>query len=212
MFFSKTIQHGWVVQNTQARHAKQLEALQQRVFPALSQAELLTEQHYLKHLEIFPEGQFTVLDGERAIGMSSTMRSHFSTAPHTFMEISGNLWMGTHEADGDWLYGLDVGVDPDYRRMGIAREIYRARQEVARRLGLKGQITVGMMNGYGKLTGQLSPEVYFEKLKNGDLVDPTVSAQQRLGFSIIALMKDYLHDPTCGNCGVLMVLEAGQEI
>ncbi len=212
MFFTKTIHNGWIVQNTQAHHAEQLEALQRKVFPALSEAEILTEKHYRKHIEIFPEGQFVVLDGDKTIGMSTTMRYHFSLQPHTFLEISGNLWMATHEPDGDWLYGLDVGVDPAYRRMGIAREIYRARQEVARRLGLKGQITVGMMNGFGKLQGQLSPEAYFEKLKNGELSDPTVSAQQRLGFKLVALMKNYLDDPTCGNCGVLMVMDAGQEI
>lgn len=212
MFFQKIIQNGWVVQNIRTEHAGQLEALQRRVFPALSGDEILTEKHYLRHLDIFPEGQFVVLDGERVIGASTTMRSHFSTEPHTFLEISGNLWMTTHEPQGDWLYGLDVGVDPGYRRQGLAREIYRARQEVARQLGLKGQITVGMMNGYGAVSSEMTPEAYFEKLRSGIITDPTVSVQQRLGFTIVSLMKNYLDDPTCGNCGVLMTVGAKVEI
>ncbi len=212
MFFQKRIQNGWVIQNTRPDHTKQLEALQRRVFPALAQNEILTEKHYLKHLEIFPQGQFVVLDGERVIGMATTMRHHFSTQPHSFLEISGNLWMTTHDPNGDWLYGLDVGVDPDYRRQGLAREIYSARQEVARQLGLKGQITVGMMNGFGAVSGEMTPEEYFEKLQNGKITDPTVSVQQRLGFVTVALMKNYLEDPTCGNCGVLMTLSATHEI
>ncbi|MBL7792921.1 MAG: GNAT family N-acetyltransferase, partial [Saprospiraceae bacterium] len=133
--------------------------------------------------------------------------------PHTFLDISDNLWIeGTHEPNGDWLYGLDVGVDPDYRSQGIAREIYRARQEVARHFGLKGQITVGMMNGYGKVEDEFTVEEYFDKLMNKDLIDPTVSAQQKLGFKIISLITDYLDDPTCGNAGVLMTMEATHEV
>jgi len=212
MFLKKNIQNGWVIQNTRPEHARQLEALQRKVFPALSPDEMLTEKHYLQHIEIFPEGQFVVLDGERAIGMSTTMRYHFSTQPHTFLEVSGQLWMTTHEPKGEWMYGLDVGVDPGYRRQGVAREIYRARQETARRLGLKGQLTVGMMNGYGAVSGQMTPEAYFEKLRKGEISDPTISAQQRLGFVMVALMKNYLDDPTCGNCGVLLTLDAAHVI
>ena len=212
MFFQKVIQNNWVIQNSRPEHARQLEALQRKVFPKLSENEILTEKHYLKHLEIFPEGQFVMLDGERVIGMSTTMRYHFSTQPHTFLEVSGNLWLTHHEPAGEWLYGLDVGIDPDYRRQGLAREIYRARQETARRLGLKGQITVGMMNGYGTVSHLMTPEEYFEKLRDGDITDPTVTVQQRLGFVIVNLMKNYLDDPTCGNCGVLMTLDAKHEI
>ena len=210
--YKKIIKNGFIIQNTEARHAGGLEALQQKVFPALSPEELMTAAHYLQHIRIFPEGQFVVLDEDKVIGMSTTMRYHFSTAHHTFLEISGNLWMTTHEPEGDWLYGLDVGVDPDYRGMGLAREIYRARQEVARQLGLKGQITVGMMNGYEAMSSQLTTDEYFEKLKNGEINDPTVSMQQRMGFIIVNLIPDYLDDPTCGNCGVLMTLDAEVEV
>lgn len=208
----KSIRNGWVIQTPGPEHAERLEALQRRVFPTLSDGEILTAAHYRRHLEIFPEGQFVVLDGERVIGMSTTMRSHFSVEPHTFLEISGNLWLSTHDPDGDWLYGLDLGVDPEYRQQGIAREIYRARQDAARRLGLKGQLTVGMLNGYGARSTEMTAEEYFEKLRNGHLSDPTVSAQQRLGFTIVKLMKDYLDDPACGNAGVLMTLSASSEI
>lgn len=211
--YKKIIKNGYIIQNSQPEHAKRLEALQRKVFPTLSNSEIMTAAHYLKHIQVFPEGQFVVLDGEKVIGMSTTMRYHLSYEPHTFLDISDNLWIeGTHEPNGDWLYGLDVGVDPDYRSQGIAREIYRARQEAARHFGLKGQITVGMMNGYGKVEDEFTVEEYFDKLMNRDLIDPTVSAQQKLGFKIISLITDYLDDPTCGNAGVLMTMEATHEV
>ena len=53
---------------------------------------------------------------------------------------------------------------------------------------------------------------YFEKVKAGELFDPTVSVQQKLGFEIVGLMKDYLHDPTCGNAGALLVLPVEREV
>lgn len=208
----KTIRNGWVIQTPDPQHAEPLEALQRRVFPTLSEEEILTASHYRRHLEIFPEGQFVVLDGEKVIGMSTTMRSRFSDAPHTFLEISGNLWLTTHQPEGEWLYGLDLGVDPAYRQQGIAREIYRARQETARQLGLKGQLTVGMLNGYAAHRNYMTVEEYFEKLQQGQISDPTVSVQQRLGFRVLKLMKNYLDDPACGNAGVLMTLDASMEI
>ncbi len=212
IMYKKSIKNGLTIQNTQPGHAEKLEILQRKVFPNLSPDELMTAKHYLRHLEIFPEGQFVVLDGEKTVGMTTTMRYHFSTADHTFLEISGNLWLTTHEPGGDWLYGLDVGVDPDYRGLGIAREIYRARQDVARQLGLKGQITVGMMNGYQNVSEKWTVEAYFEKLRASEINDPTVSMQQKMGFEIVGLIKNYLDDPTCGNCGVLMTLDAARDV
>lgn len=205
--YSTLVNNKYILQNAQPVHAKRLEALQKKVFPTLSPDELLTEQHYLKHIQVFPEGQFVVLDGDKVIGMSTTMRYHMTEEDHTFLEISGNLWLTTHEPNGDWLYGLDVGVDPDYRNQGIARAIYQARQDTCRRLGLKGQITVGMPNGYLQYRDQMSIAQYCDKVISGQISDPTVSTQQKLGFQLRRPIFNYLEDPQCGNAGILMVME-----
>jgi GNAT superfamily N-acetyltransferase len=205
MYF-KPLPGGLVIQNTEVRHAEALDALQHLIFPTLSDDERMKAKHYLHHIRLFPEGQFVVLDGERAIGMSTTIRYHLALKDHTFLEISDNLWMNTHEPEGDWLYGMDVGVHPDYRGRGLAREIYRARQETCRRLGLKGQITVGMPNGYAQYAGQMDLDTYYNGVAAGTIKDPTVSAQQKIGFELVRLIHGYLNDPQCGHGGVLMVL------
>lgn len=192
--------------NTRPEHAPLLDALQKIVFPTLSPDELMGERHYHEHLKVFPEGQFVVVDEDRVVGMTTTMRHHLTLEDHTFLEISGNMLLSTHESDGDWLYGLDVGVHPDYRGRGLAKQLYRARQELCRQLGLKGQVTVGMPNGYLNYAHEMDLDTYFEALKAGQLTDPTVSAQQKTGFEIIRLIHNYLEDPQCGNGGVLMVL------
>jgi predicted N-acetyltransferase YhbS len=198
-----------------AEHAEQLEALQRIVFPSLAEEELLHAEQYKKHVEIFPEGQFVALDGENVVGATSTIRYHFDInhqEQHTFYQVMGGGWFTTHDANGEWLYGMDVSVHPDYRGKGIARALYRARQYTANRLGLKGQMTVGMLNGYSNVSNGLSIEEYYEKVKAREIFDPTVSVQEKIGFKIIGLMKDYLNDATCGNAGAVIVLDANLKI
>ena len=208
----KDLKKGYIIQNSQPEHAEGLAALQKIVFPKLAENEWFSKEHYLKHIEAFPEGQFVILDGDKVIGMSTTVRSKLLTEAHTFLEASGNLILNNYDPNGDWLSGLDVGVNPEYRGNGLGREIYRARQELVNFLGLKGQFTVGMINGYYKVRGEMTPQTYFDKLVNKEINDPTVSLQERIGFTLKKLIPDYCEDETCGNCGVLMTLNADQKI
>ena len=59
------------------------------------------------------------------------IRLHFDFAilDHTFADIIQGGWLTSHEPDGDWLYGADIGVHPDYRGRGLAQALYAARQE-----------------------------------------------------------------------------------
>lgn len=204
-----------VISHTEAHHAEALEALQRLVFPHLADQEILHADQYRHHLKVFPEGQFVALDGEKVVGGTTTMRYRFDGShmpAHTFYDIMGGGWLSTHQPDGNWLYGLDVSVHPDYRKRGIARGFYRIRQELCRQLGLQGQIIVGMLNGYHRYRQELSVEEYFEQVKSGKLFDPTVSVQQRIGFQVVSLINNYLHDETCGNAGALLVLPAAKDI
>ena len=210
--YYQQLQPGIAVQQMQPQHAAQLERLQRIVFPALAEDELLRSAHYLRHLQIFAQGQFVITDGEEVIGMTSTMRSVFISNQHTFKETIAGGWLTNHNPDGDWLYGLDMGVHPAYRGKGLARGLYRARQLLVQTLQLKGQFTVGMMNGYGAVGDTISAEQYFNQLKNGDRFDPTISAQMKIGFSPISLIKNYINDPTSRNYGVLIKIDADKII
>lgn len=202
------------VQEMRPAHAAQLEALQKVVFPTLAADQRFEAKHYLRHMELFPEGQLVVLDGERVVGATSTIRMDFDFAhpDHTFAEIIQGGWLTSHQPDGAWLYGADVSVHPDYRRRGIARALYRARHEVARALGLRGQVTVGMPSGYGAVKEQLSAPQYYAELVAGTRTDPTISAQRAVGFELHGLVANYIDDPVCDNYGVLLVLPADKEI
>ena len=198
----------------QAGDAQALEVLQRIVFPTLADEERLHASQYLSHLAIFPAGQFVIEDAGAIVGMTTTMRMNFDFEHyyHRFGELFASGRLEKHEPDGTWLYGLDIGIHPAYRGRGYARLLYRARQQLVRSLMLEGQLTAGMMNGYGAVAGEISGETYYREWLEGRRVDPTLTPQRKMGFRPLGLLPDYLHDPHCGNYGVLLRLDAEQEV
>jgi len=202
------------VVRTQQEHAAQLGELQKIVFPTLAPDQRFEARHYLRHIELFPEGQFCVVDGPKVVGMTSTIRMNFDFAhpDHTFADVIQGGWLTSHDPNGRWLYGADIGVHPDYRRRGIARMLYKARHETVRALGLAGQVTVGMPSGYGAVKDQMTAQQYYDELVAGTRTDPTISAQRRLGFELRSLVANYIDDPVCDRYGIVLVLPAEREV
>jgi len=214
MGYHHVLESGVVIASTRPEHAGPLAALQELCFPTLAPEQRFVAAHYLKHLELFPEGQFVALDGGRVAGGTSTCRLHFDFdhVGHTFDDIIQGGWLTAHEPDGDWLYGADISVHPDHRGRGLARGLYAARQDAVRRLGLKGQVTAGMMRGYGAVKDRMSAEEYYRGLRDGTVNDPTLSAQMKIGFELCRLLPRYVHDPTCDDYAVLIVLDASRDV
>jgi GNAT superfamily N-acetyltransferase len=203
-----------IVVPTLPAHVAELENLQRIVFPTLEDEERLHASQYLRHLDIFPEGQFVMLTDSHVVGMTTTMRYNPDPGDyrHVFSDVFAGGWLGRHEPAGEWLYGLDMGVHPAYRGRGFARMLYRARQDLVRRLGLRGQVTVGMMNGYGGVAGLISGEQYYQEWMEGLREDPTLTPQRKIGFEAVGLLPGYLHDQACGNYGVMLRLDAGTDV
>jgi 4-aminobutyrate aminotransferase/(S)-3-amino-2-methylpropionate transaminase len=214
MWYYRRLPSGVVVMHSRPEHAPGLAAVQQICFPTLAESEQFKAPHYLKHLELFPDGQFAALDNDRIVGATTTLRLHFelSHPRHSFAEIFQGGWLTSHEPDGDWLYGADMGVLPEYRGHGIGKALYAARQEVVWRLGLKGQVTAGMLSGFGAVNGATTAEEYYAGVVAGRINDPTLSMQMRVGFEPRGLIADYLHDPVSANYAVLLVLDAAKDV
>ena len=87
-----------IVTHTQPYHVAALAAAQRLAFPTLVDDELISVPKYLKHINLFPEGQIVALVRENgrevAIGSTSTFRTNFDfiNHTHTFMEAIADGW------------------------------------------------------------------------------------------------------------------------
>jgi 4-aminobutyrate aminotransferase/(S)-3-amino-2-methylpropionate transaminase len=213
-WYFRKLADGLVVAHARPEFAVQLEQLQRTCFPTLAEEERFKSYHYLKHMELFDDGQFVALDEDRVIGATATLRLDFDFdhVDHTFGEIIQGGWLTSHQPNGAWLYGADISVHPEYRGRGIATALYAARQEVVWRLGLKGQVTAGMIPGYSAVKGQMTAEEYYDGVLAGRFRDSTLSMQMNAGFEPRGLLANYLNDPVCDNYSVLLVLGAEQNV
>lgn len=199
------------VVQTEPQYARRLAKMQNAIFPTLTDDELLNEWHYLKHIELFPEGQLTALVKLQGkwivVGSTSTFRIRWNDAiqPHTFAEATSNGWFSNHNPVGRWLYGGDLSVHPEFHGMGVGGALYRARQNIVRNLNLKGEIAGGMIPGYYLYRDEMTIETYVENVIMGELFDPTLSVQVKNGFRVEKIMYDHITDPRSDNCAALIV-------
>ena len=162
-WYCRKLADGLAITHSRPEFAVQLEDLQRICFPTLADDERFKSRHYVRHMELFGSGQFVALDGDRVIGATTTLRLDFDFdhVCHTFADIIQGGWLTSHQPHGEWLYGADVSVHPSYRGRGLANALYAARQEVVWKLGLKGQVTAGMMPGYSGFKQQISVDEYY---------------------------------------------------
>jgi GNAT superfamily N-acetyltransferase len=198
-----------IITNTRPEHAEPIAHHQRICFPTLLDEDLLKAEHVLRHLELFPEGQHVALDGERLVGMSTTFRATTAQAfaPHAFHDIIDGGWLTQHNPLGEWLYGVDVSVNPEYRGQGISKQLYDARKALIRKLGLHGMLAGGMLPGYYLHRDRLSAEEYVAEVVAGRLTDPTLTPQLKSGFVVRGVLNDYLEAGHLGNQAALIVWE-----
>ena len=214
-WYYRKLADGLVITHARPEFAVQLEELQRTCFPTLAEEERFKSYHYLKHMELFDDGQFVALDGDRVVGATTTLRLDFDFdhVDHTFGEIIQGGWLTSHQPNGAWLYGADISVHPEYRGRGIATALYAARQEVVWRLGLKGQVTAGMIPGYGAVKDQDDGRGILRRRPFGpSCATPRFRMQMNAGFEPRGLLANYLNDPVCDNYSVLLVLEPTKSV
>lgn len=167
------------------------------------------EHHLTAHLEVFPQGQFVVEVDDLVVASASSMLVDRGRVlePHTWMTLTGGNELPNHDPDGDVLYGLEIGVDPEHQGLGLSQVLYRCRKVLAREMGLWGIAVAGRMPGYAAAKGQadeLSPEDYVRSVEAGTRSDPVLSAQMAAGFEPERVLENYVKDPASEHHAALM--------
>lgn len=180
-----------VIRNAVVRDVPAIQKLSVKVYKEhyqYSQAELRGQ---IRH---FPEGQFVAEYNGKVIGYCASLIVHRQKAmrSHSWREITGNGYCSTHTRNGDFLYGVDIFVDPAYRRMRIGERFYRERISLCKFLRLKGIIFAGRLPLLKKKFKQVgSAEGYLQAVLDKKIRDPVINFQLRQGFEILGILEKY---------------------
>jgi predicted amidohydrolase/ribosomal protein S18 acetylase RimI-like enzyme len=142
----------------------------------------------------FPQGQICIEDKGRVIAAGLSLIIDFSKFgdQHTYEDVVGDGHLKNHDPDGDYLYGIDVFVHPDYRGLRLGRRIYDARKELCEQLNLQGILLGGRIPAYRKYCDEMTPHQYCRMVKNKEIVDPVLTFQLSNDFHIKKVMKGYI--------------------
>ncbi len=143
----------------------------------------------------FPEGQIVVVYDGLIVGHCATfiISGDICLKPHSWSEITGGGYASRHDSDGDYLYGMEVCVDPEYRGMRIGSRLYQQRVQLCHDLNLDGIVFAGRMPGYNKRKKKLSgPEEYLELVQARKIRDPVLFFQLSNDFEPMGILPNYL--------------------
>ena len=196
-------------QNLTAELAPQCAKLELECFPHANPEELISEEDFRAYARVFPEGFFVCLDGDRVVGQGGGifLDFDFDHPQHTIVGITGEHQCGNHDPEGDWYYGTDIVVHPEYRRRGIGRRLYALRKELVRRHHKKGIIAGGHIPDFAKHKAHMSAAEYVDKVSRGELYDSTLSFQLENDFQVRGVLENYIEDEATDGWSALIVWE-----
>lgn len=195
--------------NLDAGMAEDLEQIELTCFPMANPADLLSREDIEAYAEVFPEGYFVAIADGRPVGMGAGiyLDFDFDHPQHTIADITGDHQCGNHDPNGEWYYGTDITVLPEYRGRGIGGMLYERRKGLVIRDGKRGIIAGGSVPGYFEHKRTLSIHEYVDRVVAGELYDPTLTFQLSHGFEVRGLLENYLGDEADDGWAALIVWE-----
>ncbi len=155
----------------------------------------LKENMVSGQLSNFTAGQFIAEYNGNIVGHCATfiISGRLALQPHSWDQITGYGYASRHDDDGDYLYGMEVCVDPDYRRLRIGQRLYNARKRLCSDYHLKGIIFGGRMPGYSRRAKTFpDPQEYLDQIVEGHVKDSVINFHIRNGFEPVGVLKNYL--------------------
>lgn len=180
-----------IVRHATAKDVKAIHALEERVYAPLTS---MTARMIRGQINNFPEGQFVAEYDGLVVGHCATfiIAADIALKPHTWDEITGNGFASRHNADGDYLYGMEVAVDPDFRRLRIGQRLYKARKALCEEWGLRGIVFGGRMPGYARRRKNYpDPSDYIAAVQAREIRDVTINFHLANGFEPVGVLPRY---------------------
>lgn len=169
--------------------------------------EYITTANLRHHIKRFSQGVFVAEIDKQLVGYAITIRtSHRPEGkPLSWYDAIGTVNLNNHDPNGKWLYGVDFGVHPDFRKRGIGSKLYRVRFEMIRKLNLLGYYAGGMLAGYYRYAKRLTVQEYGKRVRHGDIQDPTITMQMNRGFEATEVIPNYCGQDTARDSAMLII-------
>ena len=167
--------------------------LQEKCFPGMK---TWTIEQFSSQINIFPEGQIAVEYNGVIVASSSSLIVDFTVYSdwQDWQIIADKGFITNHNFEGNTLYGIEIMVSPGYRGLKLARRLYNARKEVAKKYNLEKIIIGGRIPGYYKNSKKLSAKQYVEKVVSKELYDTVLTTKISNGFVLKRLIPNYLQN------------------
>ncbi len=153
-----------------------------------------TIEQFSTLLDIFPEGQICIDDKGTVVAAALALIIDYANLEryHSYEDIVSKGHFDKHDAEGDYLYGIDVFVHQDYRGMRLGRRLYDARKELCEELNLKGIIVGGRIPGYSQYHAEMTPSQYIASVRNKEIIDPVLTFQLANDFHPKRVIRNYI--------------------
>ncbi|KHE72548.1 acetyltransferase [Halobacillus sp. BBL2006] len=194
------------IRNYDQRDFSKLIEIQQKAFPPPFPSELWwTKEQLENQIKTFRDGCLCIeVDGEVAGSMTTMITSlDDENIDHKWEAITANGTMKTHDPNGNTLYVIDLCVNPEYRSIGLGKQLTQAMYETVVHLDLERLVGGARMPKYYLYEDELTPEEYVNLVLKADIEDPVVTFLLKSGRSPIKPVKDYLEDAESCNYGLL---------
>lgn len=180
-----------VLRNIVSADFKSITELQLLCFPGMKP---WSREQFDSQLALFPEGQICIETEGRVVASSSSLILDFDLySPwNSWQEICDGGFIRNHDPEGNTLYGIEIMVHPQYRGLKLARRLYEARKELARRFNLRQIVIGGRIPGYIDHADEMSAREYVDRVINKQLVDRVLTTQLSNGFVLKRLIPNYL--------------------
>ncbi|KAA3628975.1 MAG: GNAT family N-acetyltransferase [Proteobacteria bacterium] len=181
-----------IVRNAKTSDVPAIKSLVGKVYPEMGS---YTSSQLRGQINNFPEGQFVATYKDDVVGYCATFRisAELALKPHTWMEITGGGFGSRHDPRGEYLYGMEVCVDPAFRGYRIGQRLYDQRKRLCEDKRLKGIVFAGRLPTLQRrLRRYKSVEEYIDQVQQKQVRDPVLSFQLRNGFEVVGVIPNYL--------------------
>lgn len=170
--------------------------------------EFASEEEMTLLSNLYPEGQVVARDNGVLVGayISRIVPYQKYCKAHTQDEI---LDLDTYIEDsvyGNAVYGLDIFVHPDYRRLKVGNVLYnRLFEEVSKR-NFTDLLGVSLICNYGVLKNEMSLPIYINKVKCREVKDSVLSFHLSHNMKVLDAMDNYISSDELQNAGYAAVI------